>query len=80
MPPVGLMLFSVGDTVAGGAVVVVVVVVLEGAGDSPPPHAVNAPAKIAAATPTVAATRRVTLRFFMMQSLPVLLGKTCEYG
>ena len=62
LPPVGLMLFSVGD----GVVVVVVVVVVEGAGVPPPPHAVNAPAKMAAAMPTVAATRRVSRRFSMV--------------
>jgi hypothetical protein len=61
LPPVGLMLFSVGEIVGDGAVVVVVVVVvLEGPPVSPPPHAVKAPAKMAAAMPTVAATRRVS--------------------
>jgi hypothetical protein len=63
------MLFSVGESDGAGAVVVVVVVVvLDGAGDSPPPQAVNAPAEMAAAMPMVAATRRVYLRFFMVQS------------
>jgi hypothetical protein len=65
LPPVGLMLFSVGET--DGAVVDVLGVVLDGP-DSPPPQAVNAPAKMAAAMPTVAATRRVSRRFFIIQS------------
>jgi hypothetical protein len=66
LPPVGLMLFSVGETVADGAVVVVVVVVLDGPGppDSPSPQAVNTAAEMAAEMPTVAATRRVSRRFF----------------
>jgi hypothetical protein len=68
LPPVGLMLFSVGETVGDGAVVVVVVMVLEGPPVSPPPQAVKAPAKMAAAMPMVAATRRVSRPFFMMQS------------
>lgn len=73
MPPVGLMLFSVGES--EGAVVVVVVVVLDGAGDSPPPQAVNAPAEMAAAMPMVAATRRVSLRFFMLAVLFCAAGE-----
>jgi hypothetical protein len=68
-PPVGLMLFSVGETLGGGAVVVVVVVVvvLEGALDPPPPQAVSAPMEMTAATPRPAATRREN-RLFMEQS------------
>jgi hypothetical protein len=66
LPPVGLMLFSVGATVDDGAVVVVVVVVLDGPPDSPPPQAVSTAAEMAAVMPTVAATRRVSRRFFMM--------------
>jgi hypothetical protein len=77
LPPVGLMLFSVGETVADGAVVVVVVVVLDGPPDSPPPQAVNTAAEMAAAMPTVAATRRVSRRFFMMESYPCWQGKLC---
>ena len=64
LPPVGLMLFSVGETDGG---VVVVVVVLDGAGVSPPPQAVSAPIETNAATPIPAATRRVS-RLFMVQS------------
>jgi hypothetical protein len=76
LPPVGLMLFSVGESDGAGAVVVVVVVVvLEGAGDSPPPQAVNTAAEMAAAMPMVAATLRVCLRFFNDPVLSVLLGK-----
>jgi hypothetical protein len=66
LPPVGLMLFSVGET--DGAVVDELGVVLEGPPDSPPPQAVNAPARMAAEMPTVAATRRVSRRFFIIQS------------
>jgi hypothetical protein len=66
LPPVGLMLFSVGDTDGG---VVVVVVVLDGPPVSPPPQAVNAPIEMKAATPIPAATRRVS-RLVMMQSYP----------
>jgi hypothetical protein len=65
LPPVGLMLFSVGET-DGAVVVVVVSVVLEGP-DAPPPQAVNAPMEMKAATPSPAATRRVS-RLFMLQS------------
>jgi hypothetical protein len=67
LPPVGLMLFSVGVTLDDGAVVVVVVVVLEGALDPLPPQAVSAPMEMTAATPRPAATRRVN-RLCMMQS------------
>jgi hypothetical protein len=63
LPPVGLMLFSVGETV----VVVVVVVVLDGPPDSPPPQAVSAPIETKAAIPRPAATRRVR-RLFMLLS------------
>ena len=64
LPPVGLMLFSVGD----GALVVVVVVVLDGLVDSLPPQAVSTAAEMAAAMPTEAATRRVRRLFCMMLS------------
>jgi hypothetical protein len=64
LPPVGLMLFSVGDT--DGAVVVVVVV-LDGVVDWFPPQAVSAPMEMKAATPRPAATRRVR-RLFMIES------------
>jgi len=64
LPPVGLMLFSVGVT--DGAVVVSVV--LDGAGfSSLPPQAVSAPMEMKAATPRPAATRRVR-RLFMIES------------
>ncbi|MDT5152094.1 MAG: hypothetical protein QOI01_3827 [Mycobacterium sp.] len=59
LPPVGLMLFSVG--VGDGATddVVVVVEVLEGAGDSVPLHpAVKAPMAIIALPPATSAKRR----------------------
>jgi hypothetical protein len=60
LPPVGLMFFSVGDTLgAAEVVVVVVVVVLEGPLDPLPPQAVSVPIEITAATPRPAATRRV---------------------
>jgi hypothetical protein len=66
LPPVGLMLFSVGLT--GGVVVVVVVsVVLDGLVDWFPPQAVSAPMETKAATPRPAATRRVR-RLFMIES------------
>jgi hypothetical protein len=55
------MLFSVGVTEE-----VVGVVLLDGPPESPPPHAVNTPAERAAAMPMVAATRRVSRRFFML--------------
>jgi hypothetical protein len=67
LPPVGLMLFSVGLTDGAVVVVVVVSVVLEGPPDSLPPQAVSAPMERKAATPRPAATRRVS-RLFMMQS------------
>jgi hypothetical protein len=66
LPPVGLMLFSVGDTL-GAVVVVVVVSVLEGPLDPLPPQAVSAPMEIKAATPRPAAARRVN-RLVMEQS------------
>jgi hypothetical protein len=66
LPPVGLMLFSVGETVADGAVVVVVVVVLDG-----PALRIRhlrrrstLPPRWRQRMPTVAATRRVSRRFF----------------
>jgi hypothetical protein len=65
LPPVGLMLFSVGVT--DGAVVVVVVVVLDGLGDSLPPQAVSTPMETKAAAPRPAAMRRVC-RLFMIKS------------
>jgi hypothetical protein len=64
LPPVGLRLFSVGET---EGVVVVVVVVLDGPPDSPPPQAVSAPIETNAAIPMPAATRRVR-RLFMWLS------------
>jgi hypothetical protein len=72
LPPVGLMLFSVGVT--DGAVVVVGgaldgLVVLDGLGDSLSPQAVSAPMEMKAATPRLAATRRV-VRLFMIRSYP----------
>ena len=63
LPPVGLMLFSVGVTD------VVVDVVLDGLGDSLSPQAVSAPMEMKAATPRLAATRRV-VRLFMIRSYP----------
>jgi hypothetical protein len=68
LPPVGLRFFSVGDTdVAGdGVVVVVVVVVLDGVWLPPPPQAVKTPMETKAAMPRLAATRRVSRRFFIM--------------
>jgi hypothetical protein len=73
LPPVGLRLFSLGETdVAGDGVVVVavvvVVVVLDGLWLPPPPHAVKTPIETAAAMPRLAATRRVGQRFFIMLS------------
>jgi hypothetical protein len=65
---VGLMLFSVGETLVVG-----VVVEVDGVPDSPPPQAVNVPIEMAAAMPMPAATRRVSRRF-MLQSYLVLLG------
>jgi hypothetical protein len=66
LPPVGLMLFSVGDT-DGAVVVVVVSVVLDGPPVWPPPQAVSVPMEMKAATPRPAATRRVR-RLFMIES------------
>ena len=55
LPPVGLMLFSVGDGVAGASevvvVVVVVVVVLDGLSLPPPPHAAVSPIIVMIAAP-----------------------------
>jgi hypothetical protein len=72
LPPVGLMFFSVGETLGAGAEVVVVVVVvvvsvLEGPLDPLPPQAVSAPIEMTAATPSPAATRRVN-RLCIVQS------------
>src|SRR3954471_5923176 len=64
LPPVGLMLFSVGET---EGVVVVVVVVLDGPPVPPPPQAVSALIETNAAIPRPAATRRVR-RLFMLLS------------
>ena len=74
LPPVGLMVFSVGDT--GGAtvvvvavVVVVVVVVLDGVWLPPPPQAaVNPPIAMMAAAPATAGRRRAKRLDLMMQS------------
>ena len=60
LPPVGLMLFSVGDTDGSVVLVVVVVVVLDGLGVVLPLHAVSAPMEMKAAMPRPAATRRVS--------------------
>jgi hypothetical protein len=72
LPPVGLMVFSVGATVGDGegvVVVVVVVVVVSGASDSSVPQAaVSAPMEIMAARPAVAPRRRAKRADFMMQS------------
>jgi len=62
LPPVGLMLFSVGDAgalLAGASlVVVVVVVVLDGLSPPPPPHAaVSAPIAMIAAPPATTPRR-----------------------
>lgn len=77
LPPVGLMVFSVGDT--GGAtvvdvvvVVVVVVVVLEGFPPPPPPQAaVNAPMEMIATAPATAGRRRAKRPDLMMQFLSI---------
>jgi hypothetical protein len=61
LPPVGLMLFSVGETL------VVVGVVEDGPPVPPPPQAVNVPIEMTAAMPRPAAARRVSRRF-MLQS------------
>jgi hypothetical protein len=59
LPPVGLMLFSVGDGAgADVVVVVVVVVVLDGLSLPPPPHAVSVPIATIAAPPAITARRR----------------------
>jgi hypothetical protein len=59
LPPVGLMVFSVGDgATVDVVVVVVVVVVLEGACLPPPQAAVNAPMVMIAVTPAMAGRRR----------------------
>lgn len=71
LPPVGLMLFSVGVT--EGAVVVVSVV-LDGLGDSLLLQAVSAPIETKAATPRPAAMRRVS-RLFMIRILSMQAGK-----
>jgi hypothetical protein len=70
LPPVGLMLFSVGDTGAllEGVVVVVVVVVVDGASFPPPPQAVSPPIAMIAAPPAIAAIRRLKRREFMCRS------------
>jgi hypothetical protein len=66
LPPVGLMLFSVGETDGD---VLVGVVVLDGDGVSPPPQAVSAPIETNAAMPRPAATRRVRRLFMMLSNL-----------
>jgi hypothetical protein len=68
-PPVGLMLFSVGET--EGAVVEVGVV-LDGLSVPLPPQAVSAPIERTAATPNPAATRRVRCFFIMRSCLEVV--------
>jgi hypothetical protein len=63
LPPVGLMLFSVGATLE------VVGVVEDGPPGWPPPQAVRTPIERAAAMPTLAATRRVIRRFMLRSNL-----------
>jgi hypothetical protein len=75
LPPVGLMVFSVGETGAllEGVAGVVVGVVVEVDGASvplPPQAAVNALSAIRAAPPTATATRRWTLLRLMAASPP----------
>ena len=70
LPPVGLMLFSVGDAgalVAGAELVVEgVVVVLDGLSLPPPPHAaVSAPIAMIAAPPATTPRRRLKRCEFM---------------
>src|SRR6201991_308622 len=75
LPPVGLMLFSVGD--GGGVldgVVVVVVVVVDGAWlPLVPQAAVVPPSAIRAAPPATASMRR-PIRFELIVNLPLLLA------
>jgi hypothetical protein len=69
LPPVGLMLFSVGDGETDDVVDVVVVVVLDGAGDSlllQP--AVSAPMTTIALPPATSASRRAKRPDFMISS------------
>jgi hypothetical protein len=66
LPPVGLMTFSVGDTVV---VVVVVVVVLDGlTGALPPQAAVRLTIAMIAAPPATAGKRRARRRDLMLES------------
>jgi hypothetical protein len=58
LPPVGLMLFSVGDTDAGDVVVVVVVEVVDGASLPLPPQPASSPIVMIAAPPAATITRR----------------------
>jgi hypothetical protein len=79
LPPVGLMLFSVGVT--GGAtdvvvVVVVVVVVLDGLGLLLVPQpAVNPPIAIRAAPPAIAPRRRGERPDIMLNPLCAAIGR-----
>jgi hypothetical protein len=73
LPPLGLMLFSVGEAgvlLDGGVVVVVDVVVEAGGAWLPalPQAAITAPKAMSAATPRTAATRRQTRSEFMSSS------------
>jgi hypothetical protein len=68
LPPVGLMLFSVGDGATDDEDVVGVV--LEGVGVSVLPHAVNAPIATIALPPATSASWRVKRADFMFLSNP----------
>jgi hypothetical protein len=73
LPPLGLMLFSVGDAgvLLGGGVVVVVDVVVEAGGawlPALPQAAITVPTPMSAAPPRTAAKRRPTQSEFMSSS------------
>ena len=68
LPPVGLMLFSVGDGATDDEEVVGVV--LEGVGVSVLPHAVRAPIAMIALPPATSASCRVKRADFMFLSNP----------
>jgi hypothetical protein len=63
LPPVGLIDFSVGDTVADDDGVVVVVVVDVSGAFAPPPHAAVSPTIATIAVPPTAAAMRRARRF-----------------
>jgi hypothetical protein len=67
LPPVGLMLFSVGEGGLLDSGVVVVVVDVDGEGVPLLPHPDNAPIATRAAAPTATVTRRPTGVRFMAQ-------------